>query len=53
MSEVSEALEDAIKGKKEWDFDIAFSQVEVNMQIATCKESVQNYSETLRHLRIA
>jgi hypothetical protein len=34
-----------------WDFDIAFGQFEVKMQLAHLKEALQNYKEMMVTLR--
>lgn len=37
IGEADEALQDALKDKDSWDFDVAFGRLQIKMQLATMK----------------
>ena len=45
IGDADEALEDALKDKDSWDFDVAFGRLEIKMQLAHMKNEVQSYQE--------
>ena len=53
LTSTNEALEDALRDKGRWSFEVAFGRLEVTMQMAHVKESMQNYREMIGHLREA
>lgn len=43
IGEADEALEDALRDKDSWDFDVAFGRLEIKLQLAQMKSELQDY----------
>ena len=53
LTDANDAIEDALRQADGWDFDIAFGQFEVKMQLADLKESLQDYRAMMGLLKEA
>lgn len=53
IEDADQALEDVLKDKESWDFDVAFGRLQIKMQLAQMKYEIQQFPESMIVLKDA